>query len=194
MWQKIELYIISLWLLFALLFINKIQFPICFDSNCSFIGFKQLFLINIVPTFSLIFLIVGGVFYFRFDYNIVKAAPSLPKKITKIENMNFETLSFLITYIIPLVCFDLDFDLDKNRNLLMLVLILILIGCIYVRTNIFYTNPALALLGYRIYKIDTTETKDMIVIVKGKIKISESIYPVKIDENIYFVKQAKKDD
>ena len=123
MLKKIELYIISLWFLFLLLFVNKIRFPLCFRSDCDFIGLKPLLLLNIVPTISLLFMIMGLIFYLRFDYTIVKGAPRLPKKITKIQDLNFENLTFLITYIIPLVCFDLDFDLNRNRNLLMLFLV-----------------------------------------------------------------------
>ena len=136
---------------------------------------------------------MGLIFYWRFNYGIEQGATNLPKKITVIEDLNFENLSFLITYIIPLVCFYLDFDLDKNRNRLMLFLVLFLIGWIFVKTNIFYTNPSLAVLGYRIYRIDTAESKRMIVIVKGRLKEGDDIYPKRIDDNIYFVTGAKNE-
>jgi hypothetical protein len=128
----------------------------------------------------------------EFKYRVVNAAPMLPKQIDHIENLNFETLSFLITYVIPLFCFDLDFDLNENRNFLMLILVLIIIGWIYVKTNIFYTNPSLAILGYRIYKVQTSKTRDMIVIVMGKLKKGDKIYPKRIDENIFFVKKSQQ--
>lgn len=192
MWLKIKLYVISLWLLFLLLLINKIQVPICFEPECTFIGFGNLLKLNIIPTISLFFIILGIIFYKTFDYEFVKGATFLPKKVVRIENLNFETLSFLITYIVPLVCFDLDFDLDKNRNLIMLFLVLVLIGWIYVKANIFYTNPTLAVLGYKIYKIDTISTKNMVVIIKGKLSVDDSISAKLIDENIYYLKPITK--
>lgn len=185
--QKIELYVISLWFLFLLLFIDKVKVPLCVADDCRFIGFRDLFLSNIVPTFSLFFIVLGAVFYLRFRYLVVDAAKDLPKKITAIEDLYFENLSFLITYIIPLV----GFDLDDNRNRLMLLLMLLLIGWFYVKANIFYTNPSLAVLGYRIYKIDSEQTKNMIVIVKGCLTVNQVIYPKKLDDNIYFVTGAK---
>jgi len=188
MWQKVELYIISLWFLFLLLLINKIHMPLCFGGGCAFIGFKQLFLLNIIPTVSLVFIIFGGIFYWRFNYKIEKGAPILPRKITRIEDMYFENLAFLITYIIPLV----GFDLDSNRNRLTLFLMLILIGWFYVKANIFYTNPSLAVLGYRIYKIDTLESENIVVIVRGRLKEGDNIYPRRIDENIFFVAGSTK--
>lgn len=190
MFQKIQLYIISLILLFVLLFINKINLPICYEwnCNCEIMSLGEILKTNPIPAGSLFFILLGLFFYWNFDYKFGGAAPELSKKVVKVENLNFETLSFLATYIIPLVCFDLDFDLDKNRNLLMLILVLILLGAIYIKTNIFYTNPTLALLGYRIYKVDSEKTKDMIVIIKGKIVEGDSILTVPIDENIHLAK------
>ena len=188
MWQKIELYIISLWFLFLLLLIQKLQLPLCFGTGCRFIGLRALISLNVVPSVSLIFIILGGIFYWRFNYKVEKGASNLPKKITRLEDLYFENLAFLITYIVPLV----GFDLDRNRNRLMLFLLLILIGWFYVKANIFYTNPSLAVLGYRIYKIDTAESRNLIVIVRGRLKEGDSIYPRKIDENIFFAIGTKK--
>ena len=187
MWQKIELYIVSLWFLFLLLFINKIG-PICFGADCKFVGFRQLVLLNPIPTISLVFIILGVIFFWRFNYKIEKAASGLPRKITKIEDLYFENLAFLITYIIPLV----GFDLDSSRNRITMFLMLGLIGWFYVKANIFYTNPSLAVLGYRIYKVDTEGSENMIVIVRGRLKVGDDIYPRPIDENIFFAKGATR--
>lgn len=187
MWQKIELYIISIFLLFALLFINKV--PYCFTGNSEFIGFKAFFKIeNLVLTISIFFMLLATYFYLRFNFRITEAATNLPVQITKIENCNFETVTFLATYIIPLVCFDLDFDLDKNRNLLMLFSVLFLIGLIYIKTNLFYTNPTLAVLGFHIYKINTIKQEGIIVITKGKAKKDDWLYCKHISDNIFYAK------
>jgi len=139
--KKVELYIISLWLLFLLIIVNKINVNICFDG-CEFIGFKQLLIDNIIPVIAFTFFILGFVFYFRFKYSI-GGGTNLPVKIKKIENVNCEHLTFLTTYIIPLICF----DLSQIRYAVVLLLLLIIIGAIYVKTNLFYANPTLALLG-----------------------------------------------
>ncbi len=188
MWQKIELYIISLWFLFVLLFANNAHIPLCFESDCAFIGFKKLIEMNVIAITSILFIILGAIFYLRFNYKIEKAAPTLPKSVSKIEDLYFENLTFLITYIIPFV----GFDLDRNRNRFSLFLMLILIGWFYVKANMFYTNPSLAVLGYRIYRLDTAESSNMIVIVKGCLHKGDSIYSRRIDENIFFVTRAQK--
>jgi len=189
--QKLELYILSLWLLFILVFINKVSFPICF-KNCEFIGFIELIKTNYIPAICLVFLIAGIWFYLRFHHTVVSGSSGLPEKISTVKNLNWEHLTFLVTYIIPLVSFELDFNLAENRNTLMFFLILIIIGAIYVSTNMFYTNPTLALLGYHIYEIEAgAESKRMIVISRDSLLKDDWIRKRHINDNIYFA--IKKD-
>ncbi|MFV8324233.1 anti-phage protein KwaA [Flavobacterium sp. LS2R12] len=189
---KIQLYILSLWLLFILLFINKVKVPLCF-SDCEFIGWKKLFFDNIIPTISIVIVLLGFIFYFRFKY-IVSGNKSLPEKVTNIENINWEHLTFLVTYVIPLLSFDLDFNLDEDRNSLMFFLVLIIIGLIYVKTNMFYTNPTLAVLGYHIYKISTTKRSNVIFISRDVISENDWIEYKLLNDNIYIANKSKPNE
>lgn len=177
---KIQFYILSLWLLFILIFINKINISFCFGEDCHFIGMKELIHNNLVPLISIVFIIAGFVFYFRFKY-LVNGNHSLPERVISIENVNFEHLTFLATYLLPF----LTFNLTEDRNALIFFLILIIIGSIYVKTNMFYSNPTLALLGYHIYKISTSNRKNVIIISKDKISQNDWIKVKILDDNIY---------
>lgn len=186
MWRKIELYILSLWILFFLVFVNTV--PVAWRGETHFVGWTSLFTIHIVPTVAFILIILGFIFFRRFNYRVIQGAPLNPKTVVKVENLNFETLSFLVTYIVPLVCFNLDPEHGGNRNLVMMVLVLILMGWIYVKTNMFYQNPTLAVLGFNVYRVDTKESQNIIVIIKGKLKKDDVILARPVDENIYFAK------
>lgn len=129
-------------------------------------------------------MVLGIIFYKRFDYKFVQGATLLPSRVTEVENINFESVTFLATYIVPLACI----DLDKDRSSLMLITILVLIGWIYIKTNLFYTNPTLAIWGYQIYKISTTNRSDIIVIIRGKIKVNDTITLKNIDDKIFLAK------
>ncbi len=187
---KIQLYILSLWLLFTLLFANKVQVPLCFD-NCEFIGFWNLIKLNIIPIISIVFIVAGFWFYYRFKY-IIKGAKSLPEKIEEMENINWEHLTFLVTYVIPLLSFDLDFNLSEDRNGLMFFLVIIVIGMIYVKTNMFYNNPTLAILGYHICKTKTTNKKNIILISREVFQEQDWIEYKLISDNIYFAIKSKQ--
>ena len=186
MWQKIELYIISLFLLFFLLFLNKL--PYCFYGDCALIGFKSLFTEHIVVSISIFFMLLAVVFYLRFNHQIMEGATNLPVQATKIENCNFESVTFLATYIIPLMCFNLEVNLDTNRNLFMLFCMLFIIGWIYIKSNMFYTNPTLALMGFHIYKINTLKQEGLIIIIKSKVKQNDWLYCKHISDNIFYAK------
>lgn len=189
-WDKIELYLISLWLLFLLIIIITIDIPICFDDNCSFIGFRKIFNSNITPFLALCFLIIGIICVYRFKYKI-SGSEQTPITINKIENKNYEHLTFLSTYIIPLIAF----DLTKPKYLVVLIILLIAIGAIYLKTNLFYSNPTLAILGYRIYRADakfrTEHRTDIILISRENLEVNQNVSYRKIDENIYYVRVIK---
>jgi hypothetical protein len=189
-WDKVELYIISLWLLFFLIFVVTIDVPLYFGKDSHFIGIKELIKHNPLPTASLFLLIIGMIFYSRFKYKL-DGSKKTPFEIKKIENQNYEHLTFLTTYIIPLICF----NFDSLRYIIVLFLLLIIIGTIYVRTNMFYANPSLALLGYHIYKADgtfrTEERPDIILISREKLSTGMKVSYKRLDEKIYFVRVKK---
>ena len=115
----------------------------------------------------------------------------MPFKINKITDINYEPLTFLTTYIIPLVCF----DLTKTRYLTVLLLLIVVICIIFIKTDLFYANPTLALLNYRIYNVDGEfkdgERTNIILISREKLKLNQRCDYIKLDDRIYFVKLKK---
>ncbi|GAB3921795.1 anti-phage protein KwaA [Mucilaginibacter myungsuensis] len=180
--RKIELYIISLWLLFLLVAIKEFQFvhgnfSLHADAIWNFVQ------PNLISLSSLVLLLIGGLCYWHFLY-LLKGSSDLPKTIKKIDDQNFEHLTFLTTYIVPFLRVKLE-----GRDLIMTVMLLIIIGAIFVRTNLFYKNPTLALLGYRLYKVDTAESAGAIFISKQPLQTGDTVHNIYLAENIYFVKK-----
>ena len=192
---KVELYILSLWVLFLLLFINKAEAPLCFSFDCQFIGFKALIKSNWIPTFCVLGMLAGCFSFWRFKHRILNASKGVPGTITAVEHISFENLSFLATYIIPLLCFDLDFHLNEERNALMLVLVLVAIGAIYVKADLYYTNPSLALMNFRIYRIEytTVDGKHTVkALTRNRLSVGDVIVTKRIGEDVELVKLKKK--
>lgn len=188
--KKVELYIVSLSILFAFVFILTVDVPIDFSKDAKFIGFNQLLKTNYMAILSLLFFILSIVFSWRFD-NVIKGAPDTPSKIELIENINFEHLTFLATYVIPLI----SFDLSKPRFSIVLILLLILIGVIYVKTHLFYSNPSLALLGYKIYRVNLKNSfrseDSIIIITKDELFKDDLIETMTLDIKIKFGRKSK---
>lgn len=184
--RKIGLFFLSLWLLFLLMIIITADIPMYFGANWNFIGFHYLISKNIIPIICVFALGIGAFSYFDFRFQM-KGSPALSFKITEIENVDYEHLTFLTTYIVPLVCF----NFDNTRYQIVFLLILIVIGIIYVRTDLFYANPTLAILQFRIYKVEgefrNGETqKNRILITKEILTKNDRVKYIKLDERIYY--------
>lgn len=190
--HKVFLYILSLWLLFLLIIVITFKIPnFCIDDQCTIAHTIKFIIseniVNIPILFSLIFLITGFIYYKKGFKFIIGGSSSMTVKIEKIEDINYEHLVFLTTYIIPLICF----NLDNNRYLLTLLILLSVICVIYIKTDKFYANPTLAVLGYRIYKVDIkfingNTQAGVVVITKDKLVLNDEFVYVRIDEAIFY--------
>jgi len=139
-----------------------------------------------ISLIAFILLIAGIIFYLRFKH-IIEGAGNLPFEIAEIESIKYENLTFLTTYVIPLIFL----DFNDVRYLIVLVLLLILIGVMFIRTDQFYANPTLALLNFHIYKANgkfknNTTRKNIVLICKGKLSVQQKVSYIKLDERIYF--------
>jgi hypothetical protein len=186
MTRKIGLFILSLWLLFLLIIIITVKVPFCFTGDCEFVGWSYLAKNNIIPIFCVFAILIGLISFLDFRFQ-TQGTPELSFKIKESENIDYEHLTFLTTYIIPLVCF----QFENFRYIITFIIILFVIGLIYIRTDLFYANPTLAILGFRIYKVsgefrNGEIRRDRILITKNVLNTDDRIKYFKLDERIYY--------
>ncbi|WP_159567453.1 anti-phage protein KwaA [Budvicia diplopodorum] len=184
--RKINLYILSLSLLFFFFIVITVDVPICFGDKCEFIGAKKLLLNNAVAIICLVLFVYSILAYFKFKCDI-KQTTEIPFEVVKVEGINYEHLTFLATYVIPLI----TFDFGKPQYIIVLGLLLVVMGIIYIKTDLFYANPSLALMGFHIYKIDGIfkggeKREGIVVITKKKIKMGDSVKYIKLDDKVYY--------
>lgn len=144
---KLSLYCISLWILMLMLIVFKIDVS-KMSIKPSLYECLEFIKKNIFSCICLGIIIFGmiGFVYFR---DCLKNAKELPVEVEECESVNYENLSFLATYVIPLVCF----PMKTAREIFVLFGVIVIIGCIFVKTNMYYTNPSLVLLGFNIYSV-----------------------------------------
>lgn len=184
---KISLYCISLWILMFMLIVLKLDIPEFKDK-----GKLQILLefleSNVFSFICFIIIILGLIGYWYFKDSL-KNAKRLPVEIQTCESVNYENLSFLATYVIPLVCF----PLEKQREIFVLFTVIIIIGCIFIKTNLYYTNPSLVLLGFNVYSVQCKDKKGFgsgIVIVRGRLAANDSIKYMSVSDNVYFARRV----
>ncbi|OUL64016.1 anti-phage protein KwaA [Flavobacterium sp. AJR] len=189
--RKVGMYFLSLWLMFVLIIIITIQIPIYFHKNWKYVGTFELIEMNVIPLICLFAAIIGLFSFCDFWYKF-RGTSELPFIITEIENIDYEHLTFLTTYIVPLVCF----NFESVRYQIVLVILLVIIGVVYIRTDLFYANPTLAILQFRIYKISgdfvrEEKRNNIVLITREKLQKSDKVKYIKLDQRIYYAKKIR---
>lgn len=189
--RKVDLYILSLGLLFIFFVIITFKFPdsaFVFDDYAEWIA---LLAANPIPAISLFLLAYAFFAYKRFDFDL-KGARDIPFEVTKIESINYEHLTFLATYVVPLI----SFDFGSGRQMIVLALLLIVMCVIYIKTDLFYANPSLALLGFHIYRADgdfKNGARDGIILIcRERLAQGQKVSYIKLDDRIYYAKGIKE--
>ena len=182
---KIGMYLLSLWLLFIFVIGITGKFPF---TNWEFIGVKAMLKSNVVPLLCLVLLAIGMLGYRYFQFQI-KGSHETPFQIKKIETINYEHLTFLATYIIPLI----SIDFEKVHAPYVFFGLIGVMGWIYIKTDLFYANPSLALLGFQLYKVNGAFKggqcrENIILICQKKLVEGQYVTYVRLDERIYYVK------
>lgn len=185
--RKMDLYILSLGLLFVFFFIIGVEIP----SNRFHLddpeSWKEWALNNPLPIVSVLALFYCVFAYLRFDFDL-KGGTEIPFEIIKLEDINYEHLTFLATYVVPLI----SFNFGNGRQMVVLALLLVVMGVIYIKTDLFYANPSLALLGFKIYRANGSfkngERDGIILICRGRLIQNQKVTYIKLDDRIYYVK------
>lgn len=187
--RKIDLYILSLGLLFVFFFIIAVESPASFSFKDAE-SWKNLVMINPLPVISMFCLFYCLFAYRRFDFDL-KGANEIPFEVKSLENINYEHLTFLATYVVPLI----SFDFGSGRQIIVLALLLVVMGIIYIKTDLFYANPSLALFGFHIYRASghfkSGEREGITLICREKLAENQKVSYIKLDERIYYVRGMK---
>jgi len=187
--RKIDLYILSLGLLFVFFLIITIKLPDSLFAINDYAAWNALLLANPIPIISIILLGYCFYAYKKFDFDL-RGATDIPFEIRKIEGINYEHLTFLATYVVPLI----SFDFGSGRQMIVLALLLVVMGVIYIKTDLFYANPSLALLGFHIYRADGNfkngNREGIILICRERLVTGQKVSYIKLDDRIYYAKGA----
>jgi len=185
--RKVDLYLLSLALLFVFFIIISAKAP---AANFNVKDMREWLVLakeNYLTILSFLALLYCVFAYFSFGYRL-KGATDIPFEVTELENINYEHLTFLATYVVPLI----SFDFGSIRQVIVLSLLLVVMGIIYIKTDLFYANPSLALLGFHIYRANGSfkngERGNIVLISRERIKENQKLSYIKLDEKIYYVK------
>lgn len=189
--QKVALYILSMTMFFIMVGLLCMNIPICFDEDAEFIGFESLW--NNIRFGLLIIVLTLIVEYltYRFLKNMWEnTAEELSVKVVEVSEENYDTLTFIASFVIPLV----SFQFHQLSHWVALMLLIVAIGYIFCHSKGYYTNPTLVLMKFHLYKL-TVETqqvegdnrKHLVMISRKDIEKGTKFRYVKISKEVGYV-------
>lgn len=110
-------------------------------------------------------------------------------EIVGVEEQEGAGLNFFLTLIVPLV---ID-DVGTVQGCLSFTLVIAIICCLLHKTNLFYANPILAVLGYRVYEFSFKSNKNYggtkcIGLCKGIVREGQTVEYKIITEKVLYIK------
>ena len=155
LFQKIRMYFSSLWLLFVFLFIRDIDF------NCLQLGninISQFLQDNSINYFLYLWAILAGLAFLNICLLRREWCGSLEMQlpISDVSSKNSDYVAFVSTCILPL----LAFYPSQYNQLALMVAIVIALGFVFIKNDMYYANPTLAIFGYRLYEANLTFEDD----------------------------------
>ncbi len=183
---KTLFYFISLWLLFMLMAIKNANL---FDGM-KFIGIENITFKHLIISIVFLFLGLISLILVKFLNYKFKGALNPSYKVTSVKNENFEVMTFLATYIIPLACI----NLVETKYLIIFIILVVILGVFVTKMNLYMANPTLSLLGYKLYSItvdDSKITDNIFVITRDDINVDDKIEWLELDTHRWFVRKER---
>ncbi len=187
LYAKILLYNLSLVPLYVLFMIQKfngtnIENILIEYANKEF--YKEIMLNNLWVIFFSFLIICSCLTYIIF-INELNTSSKVPQKFSNIKSIDFNHLTFIATYILPL----LAFKLDTIKDIIFLFVLLSFIGAIYIKTNLYYLSPVFILFKIKIYKANDENGNECILMTKRDKLLSSDTLPYTDIGDIYFIKK-----
>lgn len=87
-----------------------------------------------------------------------------PLRILNLSSRDSDVLAYVASYLVPFA----SFATTSGRQRAAVLLFVLLIAVLYVRLQLFYVNPLLALVGYRVYEITTEGGNSAILLTRRR--------------------------
>jgi hypothetical protein len=139
------------------------------------LGFHELSLALLGLAFLGIISAVGIIYF-------TKQLPTTSIHTVKANTNNQDTISYLVTYIVPFI----GLSFDSRASIVANTLLVIFIGVLYIQSNMIYLNPMLTILGYHLYRIEVAGAIDQKVLIARNLpKKSDRLDAVVLGNGVY---------
>jgi hypothetical protein len=121
----------------------------------------------------------------------LKGSPeTLKMTLTKVDDRSVEYVNVLAT-VVTLISVILV-PSESLRDFIVFVMLMTVISICFMRTNLYYSNPLFAVLGYHIYTVGSESGKlptGSIAISREKLSVGDNVLSYHISDNVYSLKK-----
>ena len=174
---KIQFCLMSLTLPFFLACVMTIDIGSTGDSLISCI------VNNVFPIISGLMVIAGLISSWIFTH-MIKGGANPPYSLQSLKSENYNYPVFLTACIIPLICFGFDIP----SSIVVFIVLMVVTGLVLLKTDLYYGNSMLALLGYKLYRAEirgVDSPNGIILITKDNLKTTSSVSWIPIDDYVW---------
>lgn len=179
-WVKVLLFLSSYAPMFAILYVRGLSPDTTVQQ-----GVQSIAIPGRTPLWFSILMIVLIVVPFVFlcvVLRLVSRGTGKEVKNVTAKSRSEETLSYVVTYVIPF----LAFRPSNPQDIISMAILLLTLGSIYVNSGLLYVNPTLSLLGYGVYRVDEgSATSSVLISRSGSELRNAEIRVACISDNIF---------
>lgn len=84
--------------------------------------------------------------------------------VARARHRDADAIAYVATYVVPFA----TLGVDTRESRVALLLFLGLVALLYVRAHLFYVNPILTVIGFRLYEVETASGRIMLVLSRRK--------------------------
>lgn len=135
-------------------------------------------------------MVVAGLVSSRMFTHMSKGGTNPPYSLQYLKSENYSYPLFLTSCAIPLICFGFDIP----SSIVVFIVLIVVTGFVLLKTDLYYGNPMLALLGYKLYRAEihgVDSPNGVILITKDNLKTTSSVSWIPIDDHVWIVKEIK---
>ena len=148
------------------------------------------FVTFILEFFCLLWIVYSVCSVRKFEKSQLANFVSVGESIVEIEKISDSGVTFFMTYVLPMA---MD-DLDTWKGLVVFGILMLMLFALMWKTNLYYQNPVLTVLGYEVFsfKFETTQLteyreKECIGITRSTVSEGHSIKRQKISDNVFLI-------
>lgn len=146
---------------------------------------------NVVAILCFLFALLGIGFIIWLVHSSKGSADTLGIKVKTSENISYDYVTLFTTLLSLLI-----FDLSTWREIVLFITVLSFFGAMFVKGNMYYANPCLALFGLHIYRVvfeqNDTIKIPIILLSKREIHCGDTISIRSLSDSVFFDKQLNK--